>query len=73
VTVDQATGLLVPANDVAALRRALVELWSDSERADRLGLAGQRRLREQFSLERMLDRSETVYRRALGNGRKTAP
>jgi glycosyltransferase involved in cell wall biosynthesis len=57
--VDGATGRLVPSGDADALADALVSLaWNAAERA-RLGAAGQARVREDFSVERMV----AAYRR----------
>jgi glycosyltransferase involved in cell wall biosynthesis len=57
--VDGVTGRLVPSGDPDAMAEALVRLsWDAVERA-RLGAAGHARVRERFSLERMV----TGYRR----------
>ena len=73
VTLDGETGLLVPARDAAALREALLALWSNQAYADGLGQAGRQRLDRCFSLAQMLDRTEAIYRRVLETGRSTAP
>jgi phosphatidyl-myo-inositol dimannoside synthase len=52
VIVDGETGELVPYGDVEALTAALVGLFSDPERAARMGEAGRRRAREHFAYER---------------------
>jgi glycosyltransferase involved in cell wall biosynthesis len=54
--VDGETGLVVPAGDPSAARRALLELASDPERARRLGAAGRARQRELFDGDTMADR-----------------
>ena len=59
---DQQTGLLVPIGDAEALADAISGLLADSELRERLGAEAQRRVRERFSLERMLDATEEVYR-----------
>lgn len=62
---DGRDGLLVPSDDVAALGRAITRLLQDRESADRLGAQAQRRVREAFSLDRLTDEIEAVYRDAL--------
>lgn len=55
VIADGETGLLVPYGDAEALSRALVSLLADPQRADRMGEAGRRRIREQFAYARFRD------------------
>ena len=62
VVVDGETGLLVPAGDPVALADALAELAHDPERARRLGEAGRQRLRQYFSIEKMVGDTELLYR-----------
>ena len=61
VVADGRTGLLVEAGDVAGLAAALQELLADGERARALGEAGRHRARDEFSVERMADRTRAVY------------
>ncbi|HUT74953.1 MAG TPA: glycosyltransferase [Armatimonadota bacterium] len=56
-----ATGLLVPARDAAALARALAELLTDPERAARLGAQGRRRISGEFSVARTVQRTAALY------------
>ena len=49
-------GLVVPVNDVGALRAAIARLATDSALASRLGQLGQARARDVFSLSTMGDR-----------------
>jgi glycosyltransferase involved in cell wall biosynthesis len=58
-----ATALVVPGQDVEALRAALERLLSDAALRERLGEAARRHCMENFSYEAMLDRMEAVYRR----------
>ncbi|PIQ83184.1 MAG: hypothetical protein COV75_08590 [Candidatus Omnitrophica bacterium CG11_big_fil_rev_8_21_14_0_20_63_9] len=59
---NDSTGRLVPVEDVQALAGALRQLLQDPATAQRLGRAGQQRVRQAFSLERMADQVEAVYR-----------
>jgi glycosyltransferase involved in cell wall biosynthesis len=43
------TGYVVPAGDAAALRRRIVELWEDRERAERMGARGKAALQRRFT------------------------
>jgi glycosyltransferase involved in cell wall biosynthesis len=62
IVEDGVTGLLVPPGDVEALAGALRRLLDEPGLARKLGEAGRRRLREQFSWEAITARWEAVYR-----------
>jgi glycosyltransferase involved in cell wall biosynthesis len=62
---DGVTGLLVSPRDSEALAQALVALRRDVGRRERLGAAGLERLRRQFTLERMVERTIEVYQAVL--------
>jgi len=66
VVVDGETGLLVPAGDEVALAEALAQLADDPQLAQRLGQAGQDRLRRRFSIDKMVGDTELLYRELLG-------
>ena len=68
LVVDEETGLLVPPQDVAALRTALQRLLADKELRRRLGTAGRERIREQFSWDRFADETLRAYEDALAQG-----
>ena len=59
------TGLLVPPDDLEALRAALVMVASDPERTAEMGAAGRRRALEAFPAERPAERLDAIYRAAL--------
>jgi glycosyltransferase involved in cell wall biosynthesis len=63
VVEDKASGLLVPAGDVAALTRALETLIRDAPLRRALGRAAQARARDRFSAEVIVPRYEALYRR----------
>jgi len=59
------TGLIVPSGDPEALAAALTELVADADRRRKLGISGRRLAETEFSLEKMLDSIEEVYRDCL--------
>ena len=65
IVVDGETGLLVDAADVEGVARELLALLTDLERRQRLGEAGRERVRTEFSVARMTDRTIAVYDDAL--------
>ncbi len=61
---DGVAGRIVPREDPDAFARAMVELAGDRAQARRMGEAGARRAREEWSWERMVGAYEAVYERA---------
>lgn len=49
--IDGVTGILVPPNDITALRTAIQKLWTQPELAHQMGLAGRRYIETQFNPE----------------------
>jgi L-malate glycosyltransferase len=60
------SGLLVPPGDSKALATALVSVLNDPGLANRLATAARSRAVTEFAMERMLQRVEALYLRALG-------
>jgi glycosyltransferase involved in cell wall biosynthesis len=63
LVVDGETGLLYPTGDTKALAIRLNRLLDDSVLRARLGQAGQCRVREEFSVVKMVDAHLRLYRR----------
>ncbi len=61
VVVDGVTGLLVPPADPAALAEAVLEVWNDPYRGDRMGRAGGQRVEEHFDVRRTVAQYEALY------------
>ncbi|MGP0064403.1 MAG: glycosyltransferase [Isosphaeraceae bacterium] len=61
VVDDGVTGLLVPPADPAALAEAMVAIWDDPDRRDRMGRDGRRRAEERFDVRRMVAQYEALY------------
>jgi glycosyltransferase involved in cell wall biosynthesis len=70
VVEDGATGLLVPPRDASALAQAISRLLAHGEMARRFGDAGRRRVARHFSLERMTQDTEGLYRELLEAARQ---
>jgi glycosyltransferase involved in cell wall biosynthesis len=66
VIEDGVHGRLVPPEDAAALAAALEDFARRSDAALRLGRAGQRRVRESYTWERVVESFESVYDEVLG-------
>ncbi|TMB73171.1 MAG: glycosyltransferase [Chloroflexi bacterium] len=62
---DEATGLLVPPADPAALAKAVIRLIEEPALAARLAARAQQRARAEFGIDRMLERIEGLYHQAL--------
>jgi glycosyltransferase involved in cell wall biosynthesis len=62
--VDDSCGILAPVSDPGALGEAIASILSDRSKAERLA-AGSRRRVEEFSVERMTDRTIAIYEAVL--------
>ena len=62
------TGFLVPPRDPPALAQAICRLLDSPELAARFGQAGRKRVTERFSLERMVQETESLYLDLLNRG-----
>src|SRR5262249_3185031 len=60
--VDGVTGFIVPPDDLAAMRRAIVTLCTDDALATRLGSAARARMLAHFTWEAVVDRCLDAYR-----------
>jgi glycosyltransferase involved in cell wall biosynthesis len=65
VVVNGETGLLVPAEDSAALADAIADLAADRARRRKMGEAGRQRVLDHFAIASMVAETARVYRRAL--------
>jgi glycosyltransferase involved in cell wall biosynthesis len=66
VVADGATGVLAPPHDPHALASAIVRLLRDQATRQRMGDAGLARVRERFTVERMVAETAEVYRAVAG-------
>jgi len=63
---DGVTGRVVPREDPEALAAAFLDVLGDPARARAMGLAGRRRVREEFTLKRSIDRAQAVIEETAG-------
>jgi glycosyltransferase involved in cell wall biosynthesis len=70
VVDDGTTGVLVPARDHRAMAQAIVHLLQDAQRRDEMGRAGFARLKERFTVERMIAGTLAIYARVAGTNRE---
>ena len=66
LVVHEQTGYLVPVGDRAGFGRWTNVLLDDRELAQRFGEAGRRRMTEEFSVQRMIDRHVDLYDEIAG-------
>lgn len=59
--VENDAGILVPPNDVQALKTALERLMANPNLRKRMGKAGQRKIQNEFSLETMCQKTVQIY------------
>ena len=67
---DGETGLLVPLGDVDALVESIGALLKNDERRQRIGRLASEDVRARFSLDRMVDETERIYRESLSEGQQ---
>ena len=66
IVEDGVNGLLVPARDHHALADAIVRALKDAELRQRMGDAGFARVKDRFTVERMVSETADVYARVAG-------
>lgn len=71
VCMDGKTGFLVPIDDRARLRDAILRLANDAGLRERFGRTGQAFVRERFSVERMVSELHSLYLRLSQDGATT--
>jgi sugar transferase (PEP-CTERM/EpsH1 system associated) len=65
LVIHNETGLLVPPRDPAALAAAIRQLLDHPEQAAQMGRNGRQRAAKQFTIEGMVERTETLYEKIL--------
>ena len=69
VVIDGETGFVVPPRDASALARRIETLLDDAGLRTRMGEHGRSLVESTYSIGKMLDRMEAVYKRLLQSGR----
>lgn len=64
------TGILIPAFDTNLMAQAVIRILNDTAYASYLGLNGYTRVIEEFTVQRMIQATESVYLKALTNHEK---
>jgi rhamnosyl/mannosyltransferase len=75
VNRDRETGYVVPPRDASALRSAIGRLLADANLQKSMGEAAAKRVRSEFTLERMIDDTLSLYRgvtASAGHGKTAA-
>lgn len=67
---DGETGFLIRPGDTTALADAVIRLLQDRELAGRMGARGRELVRAQFSVEKMVEQIEALYRRLIATGKE---
>jgi len=65
IVVDGQTGTLIPPEDSDKLAKAIIYHLNNPEISKRMGEKGQERVRQYFSLSRMLDKVMDIYKEVL--------
>lgn len=69
VVVDGQTGLLIPFGDPHALADAMLYFLQNPDVARQFGEAGRRRVEENFTIERMVRETESIYEKLMESGK----
>jgi len=67
LAIPDRTGMLVPPKDPKALAEAILELLRDPARRSKMGFEGRRFMEDEFSVQTMVDRTESLYLSLVGN------
>ena len=73
IITHERNGLLVPSLDPNALAEAILRLRRDLSLNDRIGIAGRRRMEDQFDVVTMVQRYESLYDSMLDESRLAVP
>jgi len=72
IVEHEQTGLLTPVGDASQLATSIVELLGDEGKRVRLGAAAQQAVAAQFSVDRMVEQTEAIYRAEMESDPKRA-
>lgn len=63
--VDRVTGFLIPPDDHEALANRILKLLYDPDLARRMGEAGRKLVEEKFTIQKMVEKYETLFRELI--------
>lgn len=66
IITDGQDGFVVPVRDACALAREITRLVSDNDLRQKIGSAGQKTVRERFSIQQMVEGVESLFYQSLG-------
>ncbi len=61
IVLDGETGILVPMGEIEPLAAAMLQLWRDPQRAQRMGELGRARVQREFTIEATARKVEAVW------------
>jgi len=73
VVSDNETGLVVPPSNSARLAERIIELLDDPLRARTLGANGRELVKEEFSVQRMVEETADLYREVVEEAKSVLP
>jgi len=65
VVIDGETGFIVPPKDSNSLANAILSILEDKEMGIRFGIAGRKRIEENFSIEKMITNYQNLFEKVI--------
>ena len=65
LVIDKKTGFLCPSNDAEALADKVFNLINNEDEAKQMGKNGQKRILNEFKVEKMIKETENIYMKLL--------
>lgn len=65
INIDKKTGLIVPPNDLSALKNAMDYIWNNPKKAEKMGALAQKRYYDLFTAEKMSKSYYQLYKRLI--------
>ncbi len=73
IVEDGVNGFLAPSGDADRFAAGMMRLLNDPELARRFGIAGRKKVEQNFTVQRMVARYETLFTEWVDAGRRSAP
>jgi sugar transferase (PEP-CTERM/EpsH1 system associated) len=65
LVINNETGFLFPSQDAGALAQRILQLADDVDNRNKIGLAGRKRMEDFFTMDKMIQNYENLYRSAI--------